>query len=74
MIVKENVVINGLDFVHTWSNIGMMIERDEIYYDDAYDPATFGREYTETDIPSESAAATEEDYLAALERLGVTDE
>ena len=72
MIVTENVVINGREFSRTWSDVGMQIERDGAFYDEAYDPAEFGRTYTETTMPSESAAATEADYLAALDRLGVS--
>ena len=72
MLKSESIVIDGRAFVHTWSDIGMKIERDGEYYNDAYDPAEFGRTYTETDIQSDGAEATEEDYLAALDKLGVS--
>ena len=48
MIKTEIVTINGRQFVHTFSNNQMMIERDGIEYDEAYDPIDTGRVYTET--------------------------
>jgi hypothetical protein len=53
MIVKENLMINKRDFIRTYSDKGMMVERDEVMYSEAVDPAEFGREYIETDIPIE---------------------
>lgn len=60
---------DGVRLVRTYSNAGMMIERDGIVYDEAIDPAEPVRTYIETDEPCEDA--TEADYLAALARLGV---
>lgn len=60
---------DGVRLVRTFSDIGMMIERDGIVYDEAIDPEELGRDYIETDVPCEDA--TEADYLAALARLGV---
>lgn len=76
MIITENCTINGKSFIKTYSDSGMMIERDGVQYSEAYDPAEFGRQYTETDIPIEPAGdeATEEDYINALAELGVTDD
>lgn len=65
---------NGKTLVRTYSTTGMLIERDGIQYGEAIDDASMGYVYTETDIPCESANATEEDYLTALGRLGVTDD
>ena len=48
MIITEIVTINGRQFVYTHSDDGMMIERDGIEYDEAYDPIDTGRVYTET--------------------------
>ena len=45
---EDGVVLN-----RTYSDIGMMIERDGIRYSEAIDPAEFGRIYTETDEPIE---------------------
>lgn len=53
MIIKENLTINGKEFVRTYSDAGMMVERDGVRYSEAIDPAEFGREYTETDEPIE---------------------
>lgn len=71
MIVVEKYRDN---LVRTYSDKGMYIERDGVQYAEAIDIADFGYTYTETDIPIETENATEEDYLQALERLGVSDD
>ena len=53
MIVTENCTIKGRELVKTYSDSGVFIERDGVQYCEAYDPAEFGRQYTETDIPIE---------------------
>lgn len=60
---------DGVRLVRTYSNAGMMIERDGVVYDEAIDPEELGRDYIETDEPCEGA--TEADYLAVLAELGV---
>lgn len=45
---EDGVVLN-----RTYSDAGMMIERDGVQYSEAVDPAELGREYIETDIPIE---------------------
>lgn len=44
----DGVVLN-----RTYSDKGMMIERDGVRYDEAIDPAELNRQYTETDEPIE---------------------
>ena len=65
---NDGVVLN-----RTYSDLGMMIERDGIRYEDAIDPAELNRQYTETDEPVEgyTGEATESDYQNELRRLGV---
>lgn len=53
MIKTEPLTINGKDFVKTYSDLGMMVERDGVRYSEAIDPAEFGRQYIETDEPIE---------------------
>lgn len=53
MIVKTTKEINGVEYDYTYSDAGMMIERDGAMYSEAVDPLGSGREYTETDIPIE---------------------
>ncbi len=53
MIVTENYMIKDKPFVKTYSDKGMMIEREGVQYSEANDPAEFNRQYTETDIPIE---------------------
>lgn len=54
MIRTENLTIGGREFVKTYSDIGMMVEREGVRYSEAIDPAEFGRTYTETDEPIET--------------------
>lgn len=72
MIRTETIEIRGRTFVRTWSDADMKIERDGELYDEAVDPVDSGREYVETDIPIPAEEAEEADYLAALDRLGVS--
>lgn len=53
MTIKEPLTINNKAFIKTYSDKGMMVERDGVRYAEAIDPAEFGREYIETDEPIE---------------------
>ena len=46
MTRTDGVVLN-----RTYSDEGMMIEREGVQHSEAIDPAKLGRQYTETDIP-----------------------
>lgn len=52
MIVKENVKINGVDFIYTYSDGEYIIKQVETgeLYGEAYDLAELPKEYEETDI------------------------
>jgi phage terminase Nu1 subunit (DNA packaging protein) len=78
MIITEELTINGTEFIKTYSDKGMMVERDGVRYSEAIDPARFIRIYTETDEPiedeptePETDEATEADYQEALREMGV---
>ena len=71
MIVKETAVINGKQFIKTYSDENKYIECNGVKYSEAFDPADIEREYTETDIPIKTDEATESDYINALKDLGV---
>jgi hypothetical protein len=73
MIVKTTKEINGVEYDYTYSDAGMMIERNGARYSEAIDPLGSGREYTETDEPIEviTEEATEADYQNALAEFGV---
>ena len=72
MIVKTTKTINGVEYDYTYSDAGMMIERDGARYSEALDPLNGGRLYTETDEPIETVTeATETDYQNALREMGV---
>lgn len=51
---KDGVVLN-----RTYSDAGMMIERDGVRYSEAIDPLDAGRVYMETDEPIEMKALSE---------------
>jgi len=59
MIVTERLSINGREFIRTYSDAGMWIERAGVLYEEAIDPDTSGRTYTETDQPIEVAEVGE---------------
>ena len=64
---------DGVKLVHTYSDRGVMIEREGIRYAEAIDPEEFGRTYTETDEPINAEwGVSEEDYKAALRQFGVS--
>lgn len=70
MIKTETIIINGNEFVRTYSTIGKYIERDGVKYSEAIDLPSMGYVYIESeDYFSEDA--TEADYIAALAELGV---
>ena len=72
MLKTEIVTYNNKDYLRTWSDLSMMIERDGALYEEAVDPIGSGRTYTETDKPIiHEGEAEEADYLEALERFGV---
>ena len=76
MIVQTIKEINGVVYDYAYSDSGYMIERDGVRYSEAVDPLDSGRLYTETDEAVEigTSEATEEDYKAALQILGVETE
>ena len=53
MIITEYFKMrdDGVVLNRTYSDKGMMIERDGIRYSEAIDPADANRQYTETDMP-----------------------
>ena len=72
MLKTETATYNGKEYVRTWSDESMMIERDGVLYEEALDPAELGRTYTETDQPIvNESEATEADYQNALRDMGV---
>lgn len=62
MIIQEHFELNGVDFVRTFSDRGVMIRggEPETEYSEATDPAELNRTYTETDTPIEDDVTAEE--------------
>ena len=50
MIKTEMIMVDNRQLRRTWSDLGVMIERDGEMYSEAVDPAEFDRVYTETDV------------------------
>lgn len=80
MVIKEFYITrsDGVNLYRSCSDKGVQIRKvgtDEIY-DEAVDVENAPYTYTETDEPIEgdTEEATEEDYIAALAELGVTEE
>lgn len=59
MIIKEPLTINNKAFIKTYSDKGMMVERDGVRYAEAIDLEYLGREYVETDEPIEPVEEAE---------------
>ena len=55
MIKTEEIIIDGKTFIRTYSTRNVYIHGGypEADYEEAIDPAEFGRTYTETKIPIE---------------------
>lgn len=51
MIKTDTITIRGRQMARTYSDAGMMIERDVVRCSEAVDPIGSGRTYTETDEP-----------------------
>lgn len=47
MIVQEHFSAGRRDFIRTYSDSNRYVMRDGIEYEEACDPAEFGRQYTE---------------------------
>ena len=62
-IIQEHFMVGERDFIRTYSDRGMKIHGGfpEDDYDEASEPAEFGRAYTETNIPVD----VENEYEAA---------
>lgn len=62
MIRQEKTTINGTEFLHTYSDSGMMLLQVETgtMYSDAIDVIPCKYTYTETDTPIESEGDYEE--------------
>jgi len=75
MVKYKDKIIDGRACIYAYSDKGVKLERDGELYDDAYDPAELGREYTETDIPidGEPMDETEEKAKAYDILMGVSE-
>ena len=73
MIITENRTIDGKEYIYTYSDAGYYIHGGdpEGDYIDSLDPADNPRTFTETDILIEDEEATEDDYIEALQVLGL---
>lgn len=66
MIRTESFEINGKQFIRTYSDAGKYVVRDGVSYEEACDPAEFGREYTEGEDMGE---ISDEEAIDRLEEV-----
>ena len=68
MIRTETFFVGEQEMIRTWSDSDVKIHggSPEGDYDEATDPAEFGRTYTETDIPVESEETNEGDKAIGM--------
>lgn len=50
---------DGVRLVRTYSDVGKMIEREGVVYEEAIDPEDSGRVYAETDVDTEVISEAE---------------
>ena len=65
MIITETIVINNIEYLHTYSDLGFKIERDGVAYDDAIDPIDSNRTYTE--VEEEDVEISTEEFITLIE-------
>lgn len=64
MIITEQLEIDNRQFTRTYSDSNRYVVRDGISYEEAVDPAEFGRTYTEGELfPIDTP--NDEDYMMA---------
>lgn len=49
MIITETITINSIEYQRTYSDAGLIIERNGVQYSEAIDPIGIERIYIETD-------------------------
>lgn len=67
MIIIETVTINDKEFMHTYSDIGLDIERDGVVYSDAIDPIDSNRTYTEVFNEETDEEISTEEFMKLIE-------
>lgn len=60
MIIKTTKTADGVSYDYTYSDSGMMIERDGVRYSEAIDPIDTDRVYTESTIPLQDEITAQE--------------
>jgi hypothetical protein len=73
LIRTENYEINGVAFVRTYSDANRYVVRDGVSYDEANDPASLGRTYTEGDEIREEEEAEPDQIVENLLADGVIE-
>lgn len=68
MIKTETILIDDKHFIRTYSDKGVKVHGGfpEADYDEAIDPAEFGRTYVETDILIDSSIIDDSEALSIL--------
>lgn len=69
MIIRENITIDGREYVRTTSDEGRYVVRDGIAYSEAIDPVECAQERTYTEgeiIPEDTPGEDYQDTIAAI--------
>lgn len=71
MIITEKIELNGIEYIRTYSDEGLYIERDGVKYGEAIDPIGYDRTYTETNESTgdDSEELTPEEFQAMIEEV-----
>ena len=69
MILTDTIDIRGETYLKTYSDNGMMIERDGVKYDEAIDPVGSNRIYSESSDAINVALTKEEEKAVAYDIL-----
>ena len=73
LIKTETYTINGVPFVRTYSDANRYVVRDGISYEEANDPASLGRTYTEGDVIHDEDEVTYESVAADILESGIVE-
>lgn len=65
MIIKETIIINGIEYQKTYSDSGRYVVRNGAEYVEAIDPIGFDRAYEEGAFIPFEEEVTEEDFAKA---------
>lgn len=73
MIITETYMVGNEEFVRTYSDSGRYVVREGVSYEEACDPSSFGRTYTEGDLIATEEEETDDYAEAGRIMMGVSE-